>query len=29
VLPGSLLRARIVSTDGVDLQAVEVSVVRI
>jgi MiaB/RimO family radical SAM methylthiotransferase len=29
VLPGSLLRARVVSTDGVDLQAVEVSVVRI
>ncbi len=29
VVPGSLLRARVVSTDGVDLQAVEVSVVRI
>jgi ribosomal protein S12 methylthiotransferase RimO len=29
VRPGSLLRARVVSTDGVDLQAVEVSVVRI
>jgi ribosomal protein S12 methylthiotransferase RimO len=27
--PGSLLRARVVSSDGVDLQAVEVSVVRI
>jgi MiaB/RimO family radical SAM methylthiotransferase len=29
VVPGSMLRARVVSTDGVDLQAVEVSVVRI
>ncbi len=29
VVPGSLLRARVVSTDGVDLHAVEVSVVRI
>ena len=29
VAPGSLLRARVVSSDGVDLQAVEVSVVRI
>ena len=27
--PGSMLRARVVTTDGVDLQAVEVSVVRI
>lgn len=29
VVRGSMLRARVVSTDGVDLQAVEVSVVRI
>ncbi len=29
VVPGSLLRARVVSSDGVDLNAVEVSVVRI
>jgi ribosomal protein S12 methylthiotransferase len=29
VTPGSMLRARVVATDGVDLQAVEVSVVRI
>ena len=29
VAPGAMLRARVVSTDGVDLQAVEVSVVRI
>ena len=29
VTAGSLLRARVVSSDGVDLQAVEVSVVRI
>ena len=29
IVPGSMVRARVVSTDGVDLQAVEVSVVRI
>ncbi len=29
VVPGSMLRARVVASDGVDLQAVEVSVVRI
>ena len=29
VQPGSILRSRVVSADGVDLQSVEVSVVRI
>jgi hypothetical protein len=29
VAPGSMLRARVVATEGVDLHAVEVSVVRI